>query len=161
MDIARRPRDVWIVDFTGLSQEQASFYALPYSHVVKNVKPLRDTNNDRQRRTRWWLFGRSGADFRERIAPLTRCIVTPEVSKHRIFAWLPRPVLPDCQLMVIAIAPAIVNRAEIGASPKSRPARRVPSRCCRIRTLFEQEGELSAAIELRRLFPGITDNAPA
>jgi hypothetical protein len=30
-----------------------------------------------------------------------------------------------------------------------------------IRTLFEKEGELSAAIEVRRLFPGITDNAKA
>jgi hypothetical protein len=30
-----------------------------------------------------------------------------------------------------------------------------------IRTAFDQEGELSVAIELRRLFPGITDNAKA
>jgi hypothetical protein len=30
-----------------------------------------------------------------------------------------------------------------------------------IRTFFEQEGELSAAIEVRRWFPGITDNAQA
>jgi len=30
-----------------------------------------------------------------------------------------------------------------------------------IRTAYEQGGELSAAIELRRLFPGITDNATA
>jgi hypothetical protein len=30
-----------------------------------------------------------------------------------------------------------------------------------IRAVFEQEGEFSAAIELRRLFPGITDNAKA
>jgi hypothetical protein len=30
-----------------------------------------------------------------------------------------------------------------------------------IRTAYEQEGELSAAIELRRLFPGIADNAEA
>ena len=30
-----------------------------------------------------------------------------------------------------------------------------------IRTAFEQEGELSAGIELRRLFPGITDDARA
>ena len=28
-----------------------------------------------------------------------------------------------------------------------------------IRAVFNQEGELSAAIELRRRFPGITDNA--
>jgi len=30
-----------------------------------------------------------------------------------------------------------------------------------IRAAFDQEGELSAAIELRRRFPGITDNAQA
>jgi hypothetical protein len=30
-----------------------------------------------------------------------------------------------------------------------------------IRTTFEQEGELSAVIELRRRFPGIADNARA
>ena len=30
-----------------------------------------------------------------------------------------------------------------------------------IRNAFEQEGELSAGIELRRLFPGITDGAKA
>jgi hypothetical protein len=30
-----------------------------------------------------------------------------------------------------------------------------------IRAVFNQEGELSAAIELRRRFPGITDNAKA
>jgi hypothetical protein len=28
-----------------------------------------------------------------------------------------------------------------------------------IRTAYEQEGELSAAIEVQRLFPGVTDNA--
>ena len=30
-----------------------------------------------------------------------------------------------------------------------------------IRTAFNEGGELSAAIELRRLFPGITDNTQA
>ena len=30
-----------------------------------------------------------------------------------------------------------------------------------IRAAFEQSGELSAVVELRRLFPGITDNAQA
>jgi hypothetical protein len=30
-----------------------------------------------------------------------------------------------------------------------------------IRAAFEQRGELSAAVELRRRFPGITDNAQA
>jgi hypothetical protein len=30
-----------------------------------------------------------------------------------------------------------------------------------IRAVFEQRGEFSAAVELRRRFPGITDNAQA
>ena len=30
-----------------------------------------------------------------------------------------------------------------------------------IRAVFDEEGELSAAIELRRRFPGISDNAKA
>jgi hypothetical protein len=30
-----------------------------------------------------------------------------------------------------------------------------------VRIAYEQDGELSATIELRRLFPGITDNAKA
>jgi hypothetical protein len=30
-----------------------------------------------------------------------------------------------------------------------------------IRAVYEQEGELSAAVEVRRLFPGVTDNAKA
>ena len=30
-----------------------------------------------------------------------------------------------------------------------------------IRAAFEQSGELAAAVELRRLFPGITDNVQA
>jgi hypothetical protein len=35
------------------------------------------------------------------------------------------------------------------------------SEAAAIRTAFEQQGELSAAIEFRRLFPSITDNLQA
>ena len=35
------------------------------------------------------------------------------------------------------------------------------SKAAAIRAAYEQDGELSAAIEVRRLFPGITDNAKA
>jgi hypothetical protein len=36
-----------------------------------------------------------------------------------------------------------------------------PEDAAAIRAVFDQEGELSAAIELRRRFPGIADNAKA
>jgi type II restriction/modification system DNA methylase subunit YeeA len=40
--------------------------------------------------------------MRRGIAPLERYIVTPTTSKHRVFAWLRHPVLPDHKLIVFA-----------------------------------------------------------
>jgi type II restriction/modification system DNA methylase subunit YeeA len=40
--------------------------------------------------------------MRKALATLERYIVTPRVAKHRIFAWLPVSVVPDCQLVVIS-----------------------------------------------------------
>ena len=102
IDVARRARDEWIIDFTGLPQAEAAYFAPLYAHVVKHVKPLRDVNARETRRRNWWLHGDAQPRMRAAIKNLKRCIVTPEVSKHRVFAWLPKPVLPDCQLMVVA-----------------------------------------------------------
>ena len=102
IDVARRPRDEWIIDFTGLSQAEAAYFAAPYTYVVEHVKPARDANARETRRRNWWLHGDAQPRMRARIRGLDRFIVTPEVSKHRIFVWLSKPVLPDCQLMVIA-----------------------------------------------------------
>ncbi|MEI9986137.1 MAG: DNA methyltransferase [Aliidongia sp.] len=102
IDVARRLRDLWIVDFTGLTEEEAAFFAAPFAYVSEHVKPLRATNARDVRRTKWWLHGDAQPKMRAAIKHLSRYIVTPEVSKHRIFAWAPKPVLPDCKLMVIA-----------------------------------------------------------
>ena len=102
IDVARRPRDEWIIDFTGMSQADAAYFASPYAHVVEQVKPLRDVNARDTRRRNWWLHGDAQPRMRAAINRLERFIVTPEVSKHRLFVWAPRPVLPDCKLMVIA-----------------------------------------------------------
>jgi len=37
----------------------------------------------------------------------------------------------------------------------------IPADAAAIRTAFEQRGELSAAVELRRRFPGVLDNVQA
>jgi len=102
IDVARRPRDEWIIDFTGLSQAEAAYFVAPYAHVVEHVKPLRDANARDTRRRNWWLHGDAQPKMRATIQRLERFIVTPEVSKHRLFVWASRQVLPDCKLMVIA-----------------------------------------------------------
>jgi hypothetical protein len=47
------------------------------------------------------------------------------------------------------------------ASPCSSDVRRHREDEAAIRAVYEQRGEFAAGLELRRLFPGITDNAQA
>ena len=101
-DITGRSSDTWIVDFASLSEADAAFYAAPFGHVVREVKPFRAQNRDRQRREKWWLLGRSGGDLRAALAPFARYIATPRVAKHRLFVWLAAQVLPDSRVFAIA-----------------------------------------------------------
>lgn len=103
LDIARRNRDVWIIDFgTSMSEQDASLYEAPFEHVLEHVKPERSKNNDRIVRENWWRHGRPRIEMRAALAPLRRYIATPAVAKHRLFAWVDRDVLPDQATLVFA-----------------------------------------------------------
>lgn len=103
LDVVRRPRNVWIIDYgTSMSLAEAEGYLLPMEHVRKYVKPQRDKVRRDSRRNRWWLFGETCPAMRKAIRPYSRYIVTPAISKHRIFIWVEATVVPDHRLMVIA-----------------------------------------------------------
>ena len=72
-------------------------YEAPFEYVRRYmIKPLRDENRDSSLQRKWWLHGRSRPDLRAAIANTSsRCIVTPEVAKHRVFVWMDSSVLPD------------------------------------------------------------------
>ncbi len=102
-DIVRGDRGGWIIDFgAGTAEEVAAQYEAPFAYVREHVKPLRDTNNRPAMRLRWWLHGEARPGLRRAIAGLRRCIVTPEVSKHRVFVWMETTVIPDHKVHVIA-----------------------------------------------------------
>ena len=101
-DVTDRSRGMWIIDFRGMSLEQAALHEAPFEYVNKYVRPLREANRDRQRRTYWWRLGRSGDELRAAVNPLTRFIVTPRVSKYRIFVWVVPETLPDSAVVAIA-----------------------------------------------------------
>lgn len=102
LDITRRHRDSWVVDFGDRTEVDASYYEKPFEYVVTHVKPVRITNNDRQRRERWWLFGRSNTELRTAVKGLARFLVTPRVAKHRVFKWLNGSVSADTALVAVA-----------------------------------------------------------
>jgi type II restriction/modification system DNA methylase subunit YeeA len=103
LDITRRPRDMWIIDFGWeISEREASLFEAPFEHIKQHVLPERRKNRRESYRERWWRHVEPRPALMGKLDKLRRYIVTPTVAKHRVFAWLDRAVLPDHQLIVIA-----------------------------------------------------------
>lgn len=93
-DITRRSRGMWIVDFPpGMPMEEAALYEAPFEYVRQTVKPKRDSS--RTTITQWWLHERPRVEMRAAMSGLDRYLVTPRVSKHRLFVWVSSDTLPD------------------------------------------------------------------
>lgn len=102
-DIAKRPQDYWIVFFPdSMTEEQAALYEAPYEIVRLRVKPYRLTKPNIELNKHWWRLWRSRSDLFAATKSLKRQIVTPRVSKHRLFVWLSTSVVADSATVVIA-----------------------------------------------------------
>jgi len=101
LDITRRQRDMWIVDFgIDMTEAEASLYELPFAYAKGHVQPTRVGNSVTDTSETWWLFHRPRPLMRKAIKNLPRFIVTPEVAKHRVFAWMSSPTVPDKNLTI-------------------------------------------------------------
>ena len=100
-DLVGRARDNWIINFGERKEEEAAYYEAPFKHAKAEVEPAR-RNSAPMERDKWWLLARRAPAMFAALAPLTRFIITPEVSKHRIFAWNRAPLVPDKNLVAIA-----------------------------------------------------------
>ena len=102
-DINQRPRNMWIIDFgTNMAVDNAALYEKPFEYIRDQVKPGRDNNRDQRFRNYWWLHGRPRIEMRDTLGGLKRYIGTSMVSRHRMFAWINREVLPDATIIVFA-----------------------------------------------------------
>ncbi|WP_454435419.1 class I SAM-dependent DNA methyltransferase [Thauera mechernichensis] len=100
--IARRRESTWVIDFgVDRTLDQASLYEGPFAIVTEQVAPARLAGRDQGQAKRWWLHARPSPKYRAALAGLPRVIVTPCVSKHRLFAFLSPAELADHQLAVI------------------------------------------------------------
>ncbi len=103
IDITRRPRNKWIVDFgVNTPIESAQRFLLPFAYVEKHVKPVRAKTKQPNSRAKWWLHTRPRPEMRNAIKNLPRYIATPAVAKHRLFVWLEKFIHPDHALIVFA-----------------------------------------------------------
>jgi len=99
MDVTRRSRGMWIIDFgVGILEEQAACYEAPFEYLREHVKPLRDNNKREVYRRLWWQHAEARPGMRSALSPLPRFLCTISVAKHRLFVWMEEPTLPDHQL---------------------------------------------------------------
>lgn len=103
LDVVRRPREMWIIDFgVDMSLGEAALYEQPFEHVRTHVKPERLNANRAHYREKWWIHGETRPGMRLALRGLSRFIAIPRISKHRVLVWLPSDTLPDCQIVVFA-----------------------------------------------------------
>jgi len=103
LDITRRPRNMWIIDFgVDMPIQEAARYEAPFEYVREHVKPIRETNKRAGYAEKWWLHVEPRSGWRESVSRVQRYICTPRVSKHRLFVWFSRDVLPDSATIAIA-----------------------------------------------------------
>jgi len=103
-DLMGNSRGARVIDFFGLSREQAStLYPELFQRVLDRVKPEREHNRRESIREVWWRFGWERPLWRNAVAGLKRFIATPETAKHRVFVFLDASILPDNMLTNIAL----------------------------------------------------------
>ncbi|MDT5270512.1 MAG: hypothetical protein QOH49_2698 [Acidobacteriota bacterium] len=99
----QRFEERFIIDFYGLTQEEATTqYPLLMQKVITDVKPYRDTNQDKGFREQWWIWGRPRPDMRKALRGLDKYIATCRTAKHRVFTSLAGDIVPDTKVIAVA-----------------------------------------------------------
>jgi len=106
-DLTQSPRNALIIDLHGhpLDKVKGNYPSI-YQWILERVKPERNQNRDKAIRENWWLHGRSRPEWRDYSEGLDRYIATVETTKHRVFQFLEKDVLPDNKLINIALSNA-------------------------------------------------------
>jgi type II restriction/modification system DNA methylase subunit YeeA len=102
-EIVKRPQDTWIIDFGSDTEEDyCALFEAPFQYAKSTIFPVRQLNSEQMARKFWWRFWRPRPELNVAIKFCSRVMLTPRVSKYRIFAWRAPNVLPDSAVVLIA-----------------------------------------------------------
>lgn len=94
----------YVIDAYGLSEDELRIlFPSEYQYLLDRVKPERDQNNRESYRRLWWLFAEPRPAMREALVSLDRYLGTAETARHRVFSFVPKSVLPDQKIRVLAL----------------------------------------------------------
>jgi type II restriction/modification system DNA methylase subunit YeeA len=94
---------MFIIDFgTARSESDCAKYEMPFLHLLRYVKPERVKNKRELYARYWWRHVEPRPGMLAVLKALPRFLTTVALSKHRLFAWMEAPTLPDHQLFAFA-----------------------------------------------------------
>ena len=112
--ITQGRQDAWLIDFPrGISEADASLWEAPFTYLDTALydpdqpsfgllKEFRQGVRDWQPKEQWWTTYWPRPDVRAKLANLSRYLVTPMTSEHRVFIWERLPLIPDNNTIIIA-----------------------------------------------------------
>lgn len=106
-EINGRPKERYVIDAYGLSEEQLrTRYPDAYQHLLVNVFPERSQNPRPVYAKNWWVHSEPRSKFRKAFQSLDRYCVTSRTSKHRFFVFCDNSTLPETKVLIIALSDA-------------------------------------------------------
>jgi len=102
VDLVKRSRREWTIDFGLMPLAQAAGYEAPFAYVKEHVYPIRSQNRRAAYAEKWWQYAEARPGMREALTSKVRYIATPGVAKHRIFVWVDPTVLCNQGTLVFA-----------------------------------------------------------
>lgn len=90
----------YIIDFFDRSLEQAEEWPDLLTIVRETVKPIRDPQNRKALRERWWQYAEKRPGLYSAVKNVKRVLVVAQTSKTRAFAFLPAGFVYDQKLVV-------------------------------------------------------------
>lgn len=115
-DLVANTRGLYAIDFWGKSEAEAKLAAPDlYQKLFNTVKPERDgaaarssTSDAKSYAEKWWLFAKGRPELRRSLATIGRFIATTQTAKHRTFQFVDAAILPDQQIICIAVADGLI-----------------------------------------------------
>lgn len=103
LDITRRPRSMWLIDFgEDRTMKEAAAYDAAFSRIEAVVKAERANNRRQSYRDNWWIHAEPRGGLRDQLEQQGRYLATPRVTKHRLFKFIDGTTIPDCQVFAFA-----------------------------------------------------------
>ncbi len=101
----RRTKLTWVIDF-GIEKNEtrATLYQKPFEFCRREIHPKRVGHREAIQRDCWWLHARPSPQYRRFAAATPFLLVTPAVSKHRVFSLVDSVEVPDHALVVFGRA---------------------------------------------------------